>query len=254
MKLEPTPSEQRPSGGEPRAAPLLFHLSVHDLAAPFRREVELVCREVRALVGDRFSVAVTPRWAGEPLEPSRDGWLLDAAEGAEVLLHGLTHRAPGPSGAIGWLTGGMNELGGLPLSRALARLEEAQARLLALGLRPVGSVAPGWDHGALRPRDLATLGLGFAADLFGVATPFRRVALATRSWDNGRFGALALLGEALGAVIERVHPAAVPQIVLHPLDVRRGWLDRGLACVRRLLDRGARPATLGRIVAEGAGC
>lgn len=254
MKLDLIAADPPGLEEDARAETPWFHVSVHDLAAPFRPEVELVCREVRALVGDRFSVAVTAKWGGEALEASRDRWLLDAADGAEVLLHGLTHRAPGRSGPIGWLTGGLNELGGLPLSRALARLEEAHARLLAFGLRPVGSVAPGWDHGALRPRDLAELGLGFAADLFGVATPLRRVALATRSWDNGRFGGLALLGEALGAVIERVRPAAVPQIVLHPLDARRGWLDRGLACVRRLLDRGARPATLGRIVAEGAGC
>jgi predicted deacetylase len=234
--------------------PPSFHVSVHDLAPPFRREVERVCREVRALVGTSFSVAVTPRWRGEPLEPSRDRWLLDAAEGAEVLLHGLTHRAPGPSGSIGWLTGGMNELGGLPVSRAVTRLEEAQARLLALGLQPVGSVAPGWDHGALRPRDLAGLGLGFAVDLFAVATPLRHVRLATRSWDNDRFGALALLGEVLGAAVERARPGAVPHVVLHPLDVRRGWLRRGLACVRQCLERGLRPATLGRIVGVEAAC
>lgn len=231
----------------------LFHVSLHDAAPPFRREIGVVCGELRALVGGCFSLAITPRW-GEPLDGVRDRWLLDEAAGVEVLLHGLTHRAPGPSGPLGWLTGGRNELGRLPAPQALGRLTEGRARLLAVGLSPAGSVAPAWDHGAVSPRDLEALGLGFAAGLFAVATPRRRVALATRSWDTDRFGLLSLLGEGLGEAVERVFPAATPQVVLHPLDLRRGWLGRGLACIRGLLDRGLRPATLGQIVGASGAC
>jgi predicted deacetylase len=230
----------------------LFHVSVHDVAPPYRKEVRAVCREVRALVGSSFSLAITPRWRGEALDPVRDRWVLDEAEGKEVLLHGLTHRAPGRSGPLGWLTGGMNELGRLPAPQALARLEEGRARLLALGLEPAGSVAPAWDHGALEPADLAALGLRFSVDLFQVATASRRVRLATRSWDTDRFGALSLLGETLGAAVERLAPTATPHVVLHPLDLRRGWLDRGLACVRAWLHRGRAPSTLAGIV--GVAC
>jgi len=223
------------------------------VASPFRREVGAICGELRALVGKSFSLAITPRW-GESLDGARDRWLLDEAAGVEVLLHGLTHRAPGPSGPLGWLTGGMNELGGLPAPRALARLAEGRARLLALGLSPAGAVAPAWDQGAVSLVDLEALGLGFSAGLFAVATRHRRVMLATRSWDTDRLGLLSLLGEGLGEVVGRAFPAARPQVVLHPLDLRRGWLGRGLACVRGLLDRGLRPATLGQIVGTSGAC
>jgi predicted deacetylase len=229
-----------------------FHVSVHDVVPSFRRELEVVCREVRALLGSCFSLAITPVWRGESIDPTRDRWLIEEARGAEVLLHGLTHAATGPSGPVGWLTGSMNELGALPHSQAMQRLREGRDRLLALGLSPAGSVAPAWDHGALRPRDLEALGLAFAVSLFTVASTRRRVALATRSWDNDRFGAMALAGEALGAAVEWVSPwKTTPHVVLHPLDTRRGWLSRGIACIARMLDRGLEPGTLGQIVSVG---
>ena len=85
-------------------------------------------------------------------------------------------------------------------------------------------------------------------DLWGIETVERRaIPLATWSWDWGVAGAAGRWGAALGHVLAR-RRGAVPCVVFHPADLRRGLLDRGLIRLERLLARGCRPVLPSELV------
>lgn len=233
-----------------------FHVSLHDVAPVWAPEVRVILAQLAPRLGGSFSLAVVPAWRGCPLDAGHDRAFLDRirGSGAEVLLHGYTHEAPRRGGLLGWLTGAQNELGALPAAEAQGRLSRGRALLAELlGVAPVGAVPPAWDPGRLSFEELVAAGLPLQVGLFAARAPGRRVALATCSWDTDRAGLLAPLGEALGRVIGAAWPSAIHHVVLHPLDVRRGWLQRGLARVDALLAQGQRPAHFSEILGAKTG-
>lgn len=240
----------------PLARTPCFHVSLHDVAPVWAPEVRVILAQLAPRLGGSFSLAVVPAWHGRPLDAGQDRAFLEQIRGseAEVLLHGYTHEAPRRAGLLGWLTGGQNELGALPAAEALARLSRGRTLLAELlGVAPVGAVPPAWDPGPLTLDALAAAGLPLQVGLFSARSPGRRVPLATCSWDTDRAGLLAPLGEGLGRMIGVACPSAIHHVVLHPLDARRGWLQRGMARVEALLDRGYRPARFSELLGWKAG-
>ncbi len=68
-----------------------------------------------------------------------------------------------------------------------------------------------------------------------------RQQLATSSYDWGWLRPAAWAGHELGFFRRWWNPDAVPCVVIHPADIRRGWLPRILRLMQQLLDEGRLP-------------
>lgn len=223
-----------------------FHVSLHDVVPCWRQEIEAILAQLRQRLGSTFSLAVVPAWRGTPLDAINDRMFLATIRKneAELLLHGYTHQTH-KNNPLGWLTGKQNELGGCSVEEASARLLRGRELLERLLEKPVvGAVPPAWDHGPMDIEKLHTIGIPRQVGLFSLRSARRSMGLATSSWDTDRAGLFAPLGEASGRLLARTFPSLLPQIVLHPLDLRRGWLKRGLALIDLLLSRGQVPTRI----------
>ena len=227
-----------------------FVVCVHDAAPAFRRELDEIVARLAELVGRTLCLAVVPSWQGRwPL--TRDRGFCDWAQAAagELLLHGYTHATSQPKRLWSRIVGGANEFAGLPASDAHARVAQGQAIARAVfGEELPGFVAPAWHMGALDHARLRGSGVRYTVGIARLTDgEGRRVPLATWSWDAGPIRTLGAAGELIGRMAAlRAH--AVPCVVLHPADVRRGYLPRALARVRSLLARGRQPALFRDVV------
>jgi hypothetical protein len=73
--------------------------------------------------------------------------------------------------------------------------------------------------------------------------------LSTWSWDWGIVSHLGLVGECFGNGAFRLRPAALPCVVIHPIDVDRGYLPRIVRIIDGLRRQGRRPVTFARLAA-----
>jgi peptidoglycan/xylan/chitin deacetylase (PgdA/CDA1 family) len=210
---------------------------------------------LQPLVGAVVSAAVVPQprgvaWpTGAPADALRRTLRQSASE---VLLHGLTHQRAWSLDPLSWLIGRCDEWAGLSrvrvLDRARGGLETMQA---AIGREVRGVVPPGWRSGYLGEL-LGELGLSFLVGLRALVTASgKRRALATWSWDAGPIAPAGWLLEYAGSVL--ASEAATPVVVLHPADVRRGFLPRAIRRIRRLLDEGRVPVTFEHLTASIGG-
>jgi len=239
-------------GGHKLEASRSFVLVVHDVAPVFRRRLNQIHKAVSPVVGDRVSAAVIPCWRGNPLgESVGDAEFVDfVAEGfGEVLQHGYTHHQK-RFGLISLLSGRSNELSGLTERETRERLAMGRERLGRLmGGTIAGFVAPAWQTGRASAKVLGDLGFDYAVG-FGSARVCGgpTIPLATWSWDWGVAPGLGRCGGWLGACVGAVRPAAVPCVVIHPLDVDRGWLPSCLRVVDRLRELGRSPVLFSELV------
>jgi predicted deacetylase len=227
-----------------------FLVLIHDVAPPFVADIDTILGELEPLVGRQVTGAFVPLWHGCAWAPGRARAV--AARFEEVALHGLTHQRRGIGGPVSWLTAGSDELCGLSARAALARVRLGRRLLQALCGRDVaGLIPPAWMRGRLRPEALRGIGLRYLAGMFALTdVTGRSTALATWSWDTGRVALLSHLGQALGSLQMAWRPSALPCVVLHPQDVRRGFLPHALAVIRSLCARGWRPAVPRQLVAH----
>jgi predicted deacetylase len=228
---------------------------VHDVAPPFRRELREIVARLADLVGRTLCLAVVPAWQGRwPL--TRDRGFCDWAQAAadELLLHGYTHRTSHPRRIASWVVGGADEFATLAADVAHERVARGQAIAREVfGAEMPGFVPPAWRMGALARARLATSGVAYTVELARLTTGLgTRARLATWSWDVGPIPGLGRMGEWIGR-LSALRPDAIPCVVLHPADLRRGHLPLALAHLRTLLAGGREPvlfrdvvATLGR--------
>ncbi len=93
--------------------------------------------------------------------------------------------------------------------------------------------------------DLGGCGFRFIATFGAIrAASGPTIPLSTWSWDWGVLGWLGRVGQRFGDVSWRVRPATLPCVVVHPVDVDRGYLPRVLEVVDRLLGLGRTPGLL----------
>jgi predicted deacetylase len=99
--------------------------------------------------------------------------------GAELVQHGLTHRAPAPppAGARSWLmhhcfARGEAEFAHLGRTEAARCLAEGRLLLGRVGIRPLGFVAPAWQQSPGAFQAVVEAGFGFTAFL-GRVVPLR---------------------------------------------------------------------------------
>ncbi len=232
-----------------------FVVCVHDVHPGTLPEILPVFDALRPLVGSVVSAAVVakPRgmaWpTGLPADALRRA--LHQSTG-EVLLHGLTHRRRWSLDPLSWLIGRSDELIGLSREQVLDRAREGLEIIHAeIGREVRGAIPPGWRSGCLG-EVLGSLGLSFMIGMRAmVMASGQRRSLATLSWDAGPVTPAGWLLEWAGSAMGR--GAATPVVVLHPVDVNRGFLPRALRRIRVLLDEGRVPVTFEQLASSADG-
>ena len=228
-------------------------VAIHDFSPVFLRELNAIIDRLYPLIGRQVSAAVVPCWRGSSQGNTSDEYrrLLDVVE--ERLLHGWTHQSQFPYHPVSLLTGQADEMRGLDRQTILQRIEAGQAVFAELTNQPaLKFVPPAWQL-PICSMDLASLRFVVRyGTIESCQKPGRVRQLATWSWDWGRLGWLSRGGEILPQIQKLCRPAAIPCVVIHPVDLRRGYLPHAEQLIRKLLDRGYFPTTATQLMSEGA--
>lgn len=220
-----------------------FCVVIHDVAPVFAAEIKQILDQLQPLLGNRFSAAVVPCWQGR--HPDSDDcrqFQIWAERCGELLLHGWTHHRQHRPGLVSWLTGCSDEFSGMTRSEARLRVTAAQSQMkLIFGAPLSGFVAPAWQF----PGTVADIQEAEIEYLMG----FQRleshlgesIPLATWSWDWGWLPGTSRVGPWLGTVKQACCRAAIPAIVLHPVDVHRRRVTHALRLIGRFLQAGWQP-------------
>jgi peptidoglycan/xylan/chitin deacetylase (PgdA/CDA1 family) len=220
-----------------------FCVVVHDVTPFFAAEIDRILDELQPLIREQLVGAVVPQWHGSRTSAfARRQFAYWLTRFGDFVLHGWTHHRETKRGVVSWCTDCADEFARRSLGETLERLRLAQIcaqDLLGQTLR--GFVPPAWRLAAsiaeIRPAGIEYL-LRFRS-----LEPYKRrpIPLATWSWDWGWLPGTHFPGAALGAWCQWLNPCAVPTVVLHPIDVRRGRLAAALRLIRRLLSSGLSP-------------
>jgi predicted deacetylase len=239
-------------------------VSFHDLAPHSQRPCQELLMQLAELGVPRASLLVVPRWHGVETILERPfflHWLRSlAAEGHEICLHGLTHRADRlPRGPVSALVGrvytaGEGELYGLDAEAAEAKVREGEEILARAGLPARGFIAPAWLLSPASREVLRRRGFGYTVTLrhLDLLQEDRKLAaptvvFSTRSflrrtvspwWGRARFAAS--------------RQAAILRISVHPDDLYERRVRRALIGVlqQALADR--TPLTYGELARAAA--
>ncbi|MCX7047991.1 MAG: DUF2334 domain-containing protein [Candidatus Sumerlaeota bacterium] len=222
-----------------------FVVSVHDVAPLYAGEIATILQSLNSLVGPRVSLAAVPRFHGQSWS-AEDRELIQCIKGnsEEILQHGYTHERDQGCGVISALTRHSDEFAALSGQEALQRMRTGQAILQsAFGAPIAGFIAPSWRLSAGSRHAIWEAGYLFCANYGSIQrADGGGIPLATLSWDWGRISALGIAGEFAGRLRQKINRRAIPCVVIHPLDVRRGFLKRAITFIERLLSQGAQPA------------
>ncbi len=222
----------------------IFHVVIHDVTPQFLGEISTILDGIRPLVGSKVAGAIVPRWHAQDRREDGGAFRVMVNEHfGEVLLHGCTHVQARANGLISALTGKANEFGGMSPTDAVARVLSGQEALTELVGAPArGFIPPAWDRGPLTARLLRACGLEYYVGMMGIErVDGSRVPLSTWSWDAGGIAQLGHIGDLLGHLAFAVRPRSIPCITLHPNDVSRGFLKRGIRLIESMLERGRTP-------------
>lgn len=224
-----------------------FAVMLHDVAPIYASHVTTFTQAMAPLVGTAMSAAVVPCWAGVSLGEG-DRPFLDRvrSEYANILLHGYEHFRPGRRGLRSKVADGKDEMNGLDPAETDRRLAAGQAILERwMGQPASGFIAPTYQIGFATPERLAKFGIHYTVGYGQVATSTgHRLPLATWVWDVSPIRLLCRAGYRLGQLQYRFRKHALPCVVLHPLDLERGFLPQIVRTVQRLLSAGREPVLL----------
>ena len=228
-----------------------FLVCVHDATPAYAREIQAMLRDLAPLIGRRLSLGVVPNWNRQwHLTGHPEYCRLIRENAEELLLHGYFHRRQRGWGPATWLAEGSDEMNGLDVQETRSIIERGQRVLAEVFGEPArGFLAPAWQPGHVRARNAETLGdiehvLGF----FSLQSRAgRRIQLATWSWDCGRWRWLGHVGHGIGR-LSYFLDRGVPTLAIHPRDLDRGFWQRILRLIRKLLDSGYEPSTPGRLL------
>jgi predicted deacetylase len=224
-----------------------FTVMLHDVAPIYESHVATFTRSLAPMIGNAMSAGFVPCWGGVPL-CDKDRPFLDRvrAEYGNILLHGYEHFRPGRGGLRSKIADGKDEMNGLDPAETDRRLEAGQEILDRwLGMPACGFIAPTYAINHATPDRLARYGIHYTVGYGQVVTSLgHRAPLASWVWDVSPIRLLCRLGYRLGQIQYRFRKNALPCVVLHPLDLERGFLPQIERTVKMLLDAGRRPVLL----------
>jgi uncharacterized protein len=232
---------------------LALSVEIHDVAPPLLPEVLEIRAALSSIGVDRPTLLAVPLFvdeSGAVHDLRRSAATVrflreEAARGAEVVQHGLTHRAPAPPppGLASTLldrffADGCAEFAHLSRGEARARLELGREILSACGLEAHGFVAPAWLTSEGARTALVELGFAYTARLGHfvpldgsppIWTPALTFVAPVPAVDYGK--RLVMLG--LEAAARR---APLLRVAIHPQDLHGARpLPHILSRVRALL-------------------
>ena len=224
-----------------------FCVMLHDVAPIYESHVDTFTRSMSPMVGNKMSAAVVPCWGGVPLS-EKDRPFLDRVrnEYANLQLHGYEHFRPAGGGLVSTISDGKDEMNGLDSAETDRRLAAGQEILERwLGQPACGFIAPTYMIGLATPERLAKFGIHYTVGYRQVITSSgQRLPISTWVWDVSPIRLLCRAGYRLGEMQYRFRKQALPCVVLHPLDLERGFLPQIERTVRKLLDAGRQPVLL----------
>lgn len=224
-----------------------FCVMLHDVAPLYDSHVATFTKAMAPLIGNAMSAAVVPCWGGVPLG-EQDRPFLDRvrAEYANILLHGYEHFRPGRGGLISKIADGKDELNGLDPAETDRRLAAGQEIFERwLGQPACGFIAPTYQTGFATPERLAKFGIHYTVGYREVVTSTTdRLPLSSWVWDVSPIRLLCRLGYRWGQLQYRFRRNSLPCVVLHPLDLERGFLPQIVRTVEKLLRAGRQPVLL----------
>ena len=222
-----------------------FLVCIHDATPAYARETQAMIRDLAPLLGRRLSFAVVPNWHGEwPLAAHPDYCRQVRESSEELLLHGYFHRRQRGWGPTALLTEGCDEMNCLDPDETRRTLERGQHVFVEVFGEPArGFLAPGWQLGHARGALASSQGLDHVMGFFSLRSAAgARVALATWTWDCGRWSSLGHVGHGVGALLKSLG-RGVPTLAIHPRDLERGYWPTILKLTSALLDAGYEPDT-----------
>ena len=224
-----------------------FCIMLHDVAPIYASHVAAFTQSLAPLVGNAMSAAVVPCWGGVPL-CDQDRPFLDRVrdEYANIQLHGYEHFRPGRQGLVSMIADGKDEMNGLDPAETDRRLAAGQEILERwMGQRARGFIAPTYNIGHATPERLAKFGMHYTVGYGHVVTSTaQRLSLSSWIWDVSPIRLLCRAGYRWGEIQYQFRRNALPCVVLHPLDLERGFLPQIERTVRKLLNAGRRPVLL----------
>lgn len=227
-------------------------VSLHDVCPRTQAACQAILTLLDRLGIRRRSLLVIPCDPGGAADevPAFAGWLRErAAAGDEIVQHGLHHHRRdqpplrgGPARLDALLARGAGEFLGLDYAAARDRLEAGRRRLVALGLEPIGFVAPAWLYSSAAAAAVRDAG-------FAYLTTHLRLRDLRRGRDHWSFGISNrpgplgpdLLGRAVNEILWAAHlPAPLVRIAIHPADLSfHRPIAHTLSLLRRLATRRA---------------
>ena len=224
-----------------------FCVMLHDVAPVYERHVGQFTSTLSPLIGNQMSAAVVPCWDGQELT-ERDRPFLERVkrEYGNIQLHGFEHFRRNGSGWVSKIADGKDEMNGLDEAETNRRLEEGQKILTRWFGEPArGFIAPTYNIGLATPERLARFGLHYTVGYKRVITSAgQQLPLSSWIWDVSPIRFLCRLGYRYGQIQYRFRRRACPCVVLHPLDLDRGFLPQIQRTVTRLLRAGRQPILL----------
>jgi predicted deacetylase len=227
-------------------------VSIHDVSPRFAGEIDRLAALVESRTGaSRFAMLVVPDFWGEaPIAGDRAfqrrlrGW---AAAGAEMFVHGWSHRDPDPKGfGAKHMTDGEGEFSGLGRAEALRRMTEARNVVEdAIGRPAAGFIAPAWLYSEGARDALADAGFAMAEDHLRVWHPpsgrilCRGPVITWATRTPLRKASSLLAAAALRRLLARL-PAV--RLAVHPADTRHPATMASIDKSLKILVRSRRPA------------
>lgn len=225
----------------------LFCVMLHDVAPIYASHVATFTKSLAPMVGNAMAAAVVPCWGGVPLG-EKDRPFLDRvrAEYASIQLHGYEHFRPGRGGLVSKIADGKDEMNGLDPAETDRRLAAGQEILERwMGQPARGFIAPTYNIGFATPDRLAKFGIHYTVGYSHVTTTAgKRLQLSSWIWDVSPIRILCRAGYRWGELQYHFRRNALPCVVLHPLDLERGFLPQIERTVQKLLNAGRQPVLL----------
>lgn len=218
-----------------------FLVSLHDVAAPFLKDILTILGNITTRVGSDISLAVTLNWHSEQALDSKSiAQIRERVEG-DLLVHGMSHYRYCGYGVVSWLTKRSDEFNGLSSNEALILAQQARNQIEdRFGVFVSGFVPPAWQFGALTVEDLTNVGFKFAISYGGIHSKSRSIRLANYTWDNGSLCLLGYVGHFLGKLSSLLQ-GRMPCITFHPRDVASGFDKVGYRLIDQLMTMGYLP-------------
>ncbi len=227
-----------------------FLVCIHDATPAYALETRAMIRDLAPFLGRRLSFAVVPNWHGEWSLAAHPDYCRLVREGAEeLLLHGYFHQRQRGWGPTTLFARGCDEMNGLDPEETRRTLERGQRVFTEVFGEPArGFLAPAWQMGHVRLGNGSVWGLEHVLGFFSLeSSAGRRVPLATKTWDCGRWGWLGHLGHGIGWLLQSLD-RGVPTLAIHPRDLKRGYWPKILRLTEELLERGYAPSTLSALL------